>query len=149
MNMNNISPVDFNLPNSHKREKYILDTRLIKNNKLLEYSNGLLNINNKLQETDKNLNIRNKPNKKLYLTNDYNNIEKNQIVKNKETTLFDEQFNKSKKYRKEFLDQPAVDLNRFYKLYKNPQVNCVEPFIRGGNNSVLEYLDNFEYNFNC
>ena len=44
--MNNISPVDFNLPNSHNREKYILDTRLIKNNKLLEYSNGLLNINN-------------------------------------------------------------------------------------------------------
>ena len=33
-------------------------------------------------------------------------------------------------------------LDRWYNLYKNPQINCIEKFPRIGMNSVLDVLDN-------
>lgn len=36
----------------------------------------------------------------------------------------------------------GMGINRWYQLYKNPQENCIEPFSRIGENSVLSTLDN-------
>jgi len=52
---------------------------------------------------------------------------------------------KTKVLKGEIVDIPAIGLNRFYNVMKDPQENCIEPFLRGGHNSVLETLDNFPY----
>ena len=50
----------------------------------------------------------------------------------------------SNKDRQTYVDFKSATMNRFYPLKKNPQINCVEPFIRGGQNSVLLFLDNYK-----
>lgn len=144
-------PVIYQTLNSNNRQDYILKKRLIDQYSLLQYGKyANLNIDtNKINYNKKNEHLKNKVSKELFLTTDNNDIEKHVKSQYKPTQLFSDQFNKSKPYRKQFIDQPAINLNRFYELYKNPQINCIEPFIRGGHNSVLETLDNFSYEFNC
>ena len=43
----------------------------------------------------------------------------------------------SKQEQSQFVDIQASIQNQFYPLPKNPQVNCIEPFTRGG--TVLYY----------
>lgn len=144
-------PVVYQTLSSNNRQDYILKKRLIDQYSLLQYGKyANLNIDtNKINYNKKNEHLKNKVSKELFLTTDNNDIEKHVKSQYKPTQLFSVQFNKSKPYRKQFIDQPAINLNRFYDLYKNPQINCIEPFIRGGHNSVLETLDNFSYEFNC
>jgi hypothetical protein len=144
-------PVVYQTLSSNSRQDYILKKRLIDQYSLLQYGKyANLNIDtNKINYNKKNEHLKNKVSKELFLTTDNNDIEKHVKSQYKPTQLFSNQFNKSKSYRKQFIDQPAINLNRFYDLYKNPQINCIEPFIRGGHNSVLETLDNFSYEFNC
>ena len=47
------------------------------------------------------------------------------------------------------LNEPAFELkgmtkNRFISLKKNPQENVIEPFVREGDNTYLDLIDNFE-----
>lgn len=47
----------------------------------------------------------------------------------------------SKQDQSQFVDIQASIQNQFYPLPKNPQVNCIEPFTRGGDSTVLQIRD--------
>ena len=54
-------------------------------------------------------------------------------------SLFD--ITMSKQEQSQFVDIQASIQNQFYPLPKNPQVNCIEPFTRGGDSTVLQIRD--------
>lgn len=54
-------------------------------------------------------------------------------------SLFD--ITMSKQQQSQFVDIQASIQNQFYPLPKHPQVNCIEPFTRGGDSTVLQIRD--------
>jgi hypothetical protein len=66
-------------------------------------------------------------------------IQKITLQENRQPSLFDAKM--SKRVQSRFVDIQASIQNQFYPLPKNPQVNCIEPFTRGGDSSVLQIRD--------
>jgi hypothetical protein len=96
------------------------------------YKNTINPINTQDNPNNIELNLQKYYNENLILGN--NHYES--ITQNIENNL-----NKSKK---NIVDVPSYEINRFYNLHKNPQLNCIEHFTRGGENTVLNLIDNYK-----
>lgn len=66
-------------------------------------------------------------------------IQKVMLHTKPQPSLFD--ITMSKQQQSQFVDIQASIQNQFYPLPKNPQVNCIEPFTRGGDSTVLQIRD--------
>lgn len=66
-------------------------------------------------------------------------IQKVMLHTKPQPSLFDATM--SKQDQSQFVDIQASIQNQFYPLPKHPQVNCIEPFTRGGDSTVLQIRD--------
>lgn len=66
-------------------------------------------------------------------------IQTKMIHTKRQPSLFD--ITMSKRDQSQFVDIQASIQNQFYPLPKHPQVNCIEPFTRGGDSTVLQIRD--------
>jgi len=89
---------------------------------LVDINSNILNLNYKL---NKDLNIHNVQPTKTILQEGFPTQESTKL------NSFDK-------------DLKGLGLNRWYKLYKNPLENTIEPFNRIGDNTVLQTLDTFK-----
>jgi hypothetical protein len=71
-----------------------------------------------------------------------NDIQSKQIQVSEQPSYFDDKM--SRKDQEHFVDFKSATMNRFFPLMKNLQLNCVEPFTRGGISSVLQDLDSYQ-----
>ena len=139
--------IDYNTQNLNKNIEEILLHRKQSQIIMSQFYKG--EINNNLKNI--NLNKNNKELKNYYTNNllldDNNKVIKNKPIKNK-NSFFDNQLIYVKNELPDLPQIPvevsSVNLDRFYPIMKDPQINCIEKFIRGGENTVLQTLDNFK-----
>tara|TARA_B110001469_G_scaffold122989_1_gene134383 strand:- start:3824 stop:4246 length:423 start_codon:yes stop_codon:yes gene_type:complete len=121
----------------------ILFKRKLKQLEINNYKNGNSNINVNSINLDENIqnDLKNDYSDGLLLNNS-NKIMSKTINQRKYQSIFDIESN----YKKNMgiVDIPSIGLNRFYPLMKDPQLNCIEKFERGGINTVLQDLDNYK-----
>ena len=141
--------IDYHTDNSNKRIDEILLDRKSKQLIMSQFYTG--NINKEL--IDIKLNKDHNKDLKNYYTNnllldDNHNVIKNKLIKTKDDSFFNYQLHHLKSKLPDLPKIPveisSVNLDRFYPLMKDPQINCIEKFRRGGENSVLQTLDNFK-----
>tara|TARA_B110000285_G_scaffold207652_2_gene247190 strand:- start:93 stop:602 length:510 start_codon:yes stop_codon:yes gene_type:complete len=130
-----VSELTFILDNSDSvniNHNFPLDPEIIIQNIGKNINRDDIDINSKLLNLDKQLN--------LDTTNNLEDIQQNNLI------LDPVIFNVENTY----LNNPAFNIkglnkNRWYNLSKNnPQDNCIEPFKRLGENTVLNQLDDFK-----
>ena len=69
-----------------------------------------------------------------------NNMMNTNLLQNEDQKLMNGGFDKSH-YDKNLCELSGVGFNRWEPLFFNPQKNCIEPFRRNGENTVLFSLD--------
>ena len=123
---------DLKTQNEHNKQIYPYDPsfRLQRMGNGIDSTQSLVDVNSKL------LNINKKANKDL--VNNLNEFNSSKILNLKDG--FIEQGNT--RFSNPAFNIKGLGPNRWYKLYKNPQENCIEPFKRIGENTVLKTLDN-------
>jgi len=134
--------INYHTDNSNKRVEEILLDRKSKQLIMSQFYTGVINKNlgNIKVNKDKNKDLKNYYANNLLL-DDNNKVIKNKTINNEKNSFFDNQLNYVKS---NIVDIPSVNLDRFYPLMKDPQINSIENFRRGGENTVLQTLDNFE-----
>jgi hypothetical protein len=130
--MNN--KIDYNTINTNQEFNKILKNRKEKQSLILNYQSG----KNVDFSSD---NVRNNYSKNLLLNVDGKLIKDVKSVKDYDGYF---KIKLDSKERGKYTNITATGLNRFYPLMKNPQENCIEKFTRGGENTVLNTLDNFK-----
>ena len=118
-----------------------------------EYNNKRKNeVKNKLKSNIDAINIYKSTIKDINTQENPNQVEKNLqkyynenliFGNNQQETITDILENKYKTSNKNIVDTNSYSINRFYQLHKNPQENCIEKFTRGGENTVLDLIDNY------
>jgi len=141
--------IDYHTDNSNKRIDEILLERKSKQIIMSQFYNG--KINKDLKEIKLNKD-HNKDLKNYYTNNllldDNHKVIKNNTIKANNDSFFDLQLHHLKSKLPDLpkipVDISSVNLDRFYPLMKDPQINSIEKFTRGGENTVLQILDNFK-----
>jgi hypothetical protein len=141
--------IDYHTDNSNKRIDEILLERKSKQIIMSQFYNG--KINKDLKEIKLNKD-HNKDLKNYYTNNllldDNHKVIKNNTIKTNNDSFFDHQLHHLKSKLPDLpkipVDISSVNLDRFYPLMKDPQINSIEKFTRGGENTVLQTLDNFK-----
>ena len=72
-----------------------------------------------------------------------NNMMNTNLLQNEDQKLMNGGFDKSN-YDKNLCELSGVGFNRWEPLFFDPQKNCIEPFRRIGENTVLDILDKHE-----
>ena len=130
--MNN--KIDYNTTNTNQEFSKILKDRKEQQSLILNYQSG-----KKVDFSSDN--VRNNYSKNLLLNADGKLIKDVKSVKDYDGYF---KIKLDSKERGKYTNITATGLNRFYPLMKNPQENCIEKFTKGGENTVLNTLDNFK-----
>jgi hypothetical protein len=132
--------IDYHTYKSNMRVDKILLDRKKKQLIKADFYKGKLNDNKKVNLNDKKTSLKNDYSNNLLINN------ANQIIRHNKTHSKPDIIlnNHIKNVKGKIVDIPSINLDRFFPLMKDPQINCLEKFVRGGENTVLKTLDNFK-----